>query len=263
MIILMLNKNNIPTVDKSGTGTTSIVRQAILSGEIDIYPEYTGNGAFFFNETGLNVWNNAQQGYDEVKKLDKEKNNIIWLTPSPANNTWAIAVTQKLAQQQNLKNLVDFAGYANSGGNIKLIGSEEFITSPVALPAFEKAYGFTLNQNQLISVSSGDTSQTEKAASDGTNGVNACMAYGTDGGLSAFGLVVLTDPKGAQPVYEPTPIIRGAILDKYPQIANILDPVFKSLDITTLQGLNAKIAVDGQNPADVAQNYLTSKGFLK
>jgi osmoprotectant transport system substrate-binding protein len=263
MIILMLKKNNIPVVDRSGTGTTSIVRQAIISGEIDIYPEYTGNGAFFFNETGSNIWDDAQQGYDEVKKLDKAKNDIIWLTPSPANNTWAIAVTQKLAQQQNLKTLIDFASYVNSGGVIKLIGSEEFITSPVALPAFEKAYGFTLNQNQLISVASGDTSQTEKAAFEGTNGVNAAMAYGTDGGLSAFGLVVLTDPKGAQPVYEPTPIIRGVVLNKYPQIANILDPIFKSLDLTTLQSLNSKIAVEGQNPADVARNYLTSKGFLK
>jgi osmoprotectant transport system substrate-binding protein len=89
------------------------------------------------------------------------------------------------------------------------------------------------------------------------------MAYGTDGGLSAFGLVVLSDPKGVQPVYEPTPIIRGAVLAKYPEISDYLAPVFKTLDLVTLQTLNARIAVNGENPADVARSYLRQKGFLK
>ena len=89
------------------------------------------------------------------------------------------------------------------------------------------------------------------------------MAYGTDGSLSAFGLVVLEDPKGAQPVYEPAPIIRGEVFDRYPEIGSILEPVFETLDLETLQTLNSKIAVEGQNAADVAREYLTSKGFLK
>ena len=88
------------------------------------------------------------------------------------------------------------------------------------------------------------------------------MAYGTDGSLAALGLVVLDDPAGAQPVYEPAPIVRGAILEQYPEIAEILDPVFESFDLETLQELNARIAVEGQNPSDVAHDYLTSKGFL-
>jgi len=263
MIIQMLRANGFTVTDKSQFGQTPIVRAAIISGELDIYPEYTGNGAFFFNEADLPLWNNAQQGYEEVKRLDKEKNNIVWLTPAPANNTWAIAVTKTLADKENLKSLDDFAAYVNRGGTVKLIGSEEFITSPAALPAFEKAYGFTLTQAQLVSVSSGDTSQTEKAASLGTNGVNACMAYGTDGGLSAFGLVVLTDPRGAQPVYEPAPIIRGAVYDKYPEIGTILAPVLQGLDLVTLQTLNARIAVNGEPAADVALSYLTEKKLLK
>ena len=105
--------------------------------------------------------------------------------------------------------------------------------------------------------------QTEKAASLGTDGVNACMAYGTDGGISAFGLVVLTDPRGVQPVYEPAPIIRGVVYDKYPEIGTILAPVFQSLDLTTLQTLNGRIAVNGEAAADVARSYLTEKKFLK
>ena len=115
----------------------------------------------------------------------------------------------------------------------------------------------------MLTVSSGDTAQTEKAAAEGTDGVNAAMAYGTDGSLSAFGLVVLSDPRGVQPVYEPAPIIRGEIYDKSPEISSILEPVFKSLDLETLQTLNGKIAVEGHNAADVAKVYLEEMGFLK
>jgi osmoprotectant transport system substrate-binding protein len=263
MMILMLRANDFEVIDKSGTGTTSVVRKAITSAEIDIYPEYTGNGAFFFDETDSDVWNDAQKGFERVKKLDEEKNSIIWLTPAPANNTWAIAVTQTLSEEYSLNTMEDFAGYINSGGYIKLIGSEEFVTSEVALPAFQKAYGFALDNDQLIIVASGDTAQTQKAAYDGTDGVNAAMAYGTDGSITAFELVVLTDPLGAQPVYEPAPIIRKSVLEAYPEISGILEPVFKSLSLTVLQDLNAKIAIEGQPALDVASQYLKSQGFIQ
>lgn len=263
MIILLLRENGFEVVDKSGTGPTSVVRKAILSGEIDIYPEYTGNGAFFFEETDSNVWNDAKKGYERVKELDGQANNLIWLTPAPANNTWAIAVTGVLAETEKLKTMEDFAEYVNSGGYVKLIGSEEFVTSEVALPAFQKAYGFNLGKEQLIVVASGDTAQTQKAAYEGTDGVNAAMAYGTDGSVSAFNLIVLSDPKGAQPVYEPAPIIRGNTLEKYPEIEKILEPVFESLNLVILQNLNAKIAVEGLNAEKVAREYLVSGGFIK
>ena len=263
IIILMLRDNGFEVVDKSQFGPTRVVKKALESGELDLYPEYTGNGAFFFDETESDVWNDAQKGYERVKQLDMEANNIVWLEPSPANNTWAIAIPKELADKEGLKTLDDYADYINRGGYVKLIGSEEFVTSPVALPTFMEEYGFTLKQEQLVTVSSGDTAQTEKAAAEGTDGVNAAMAYGTDGSLSAFGLVILDDPRGAQPVYEPAPRVRGEVMDEYPEIADIIDPVFRTLDLETLQTLNAKIAVEGQNPADVARDYLTSKGFLK
>jgi osmoprotectant transport system substrate-binding protein len=263
MIILMLRDNGFEVTDKSQFGTTQIVRSAILSGELDIYPEYTGNGAFFFDETESDVWNDAQQGYERVKQLDMEQNNIVWLKSAPANNTWAIAIPRDLAEQENIWSLEDFADYVNDGGYVKLAGSEEFVVSPVALPAFQVAYGFSLAEDQLLTFSGGNTALTEKAAAEGTDGVNAAMAYGTDGSLSALGLVVLSDPRGAQPVYEPAPIARGEVIQDYPEIADILEPVFETLDLETLQTLNASIAVAGEDATEVARNYLTSQGFLK
>ena len=92
MIILVLEAKGIKTENKVQLGTTKIVRGAITAGEIDIYPEYTGNGAFFFADEKNAAWKNAKAGYDRVKSLDLEKNNIVWLQPAPANNTWAIAL---------------------------------------------------------------------------------------------------------------------------------------------------------------------------
>jgi osmoprotectant transport system substrate-binding protein len=262
MIILMLEANGFDVVDKTQLGATNIVRPAIIAGEIDIYPEYTGNGAFFFDGTDPDIWRDAQLGYDKVKELDKAENNIVWLGPAPANNTWAIAIPITLAQQENLVTLADLAAYVNSGGFIKLAASAEFISSPAALPAFQEAYGFVLTGDQLISFAGGDTGQTEQAASQGIDGVNAAMAFGTDGELIALGLVILEDPLAAQPIYEPTPIVRGVIFDQYPELATILDPVFATLDTETLKGLNAKVGLEGLLPADVARDYLTEKGLL-
>jgi osmoprotectant transport system substrate-binding protein len=263
MIILLLQDNGFDVVDKSGTGPTQVVRKAIQSGEIDIYPEYTGNGAFFFDETESDVWNDAQKGWERVKQLDFEANGIVWLKSAPANNTWAIAIPGELAEKEGISSLEDFADYVNRGGQVKLAGSEEFVTSPVALPAFQEAYGFELKEDQLLTLSGGNTAQTEKAAAEGTDGVNAAMAYGTDGSLAALGLVVLSDPLNVQPVYEPAPIVRGEVMDKYPEIESILEPVFLTLDLETLQAINAKIAFEGQAAADVARDYLMANGFLK
>jgi len=89
------------------------------------------------------------------------------------------------------------------------------------------------------------------------------MAYGTDGPVAALGLVTLQDPKGVQPIYAPAPIIRESVLKEYPQIPELLKPVFASLDGPTLQKLNAQIAVGGADAKKVAAKYLVQKGFIK
>ena len=219
IILQVLESHGVKTVNKVQLGTTPVVRGAITAGELDIYPEYTGNGAFFFKDENDPAWKNAKQGYEKVKKLDAEKNKLIWLTPAPANNTWTIAVRQEVAEQNHLTSLADLSAYLQKGGDFKLAASAEFIERADALPAFEKAYGFKLNQNQLLSLAGGDTAVTIKAAAQQTSGVNAAMAYGTDGPVAALGLQTLSDPKGVQPIYAPAPVVRDAVLKAYPQMA--------------------------------------------
>ena len=263
IIIQVLEAGGIKTDNKLQLGNTKIVRTAITAGEIDIYPEYTGNGAFFFSDEKNPAWKNAQAGFDKVRALDGEKNRIVWLEPSPANNTWAIAIRKDVAAANKLQSLQDLGPWLARGGKFKLAASAEFVERPDALPAFQAAYGFKLTQDQLLTLAGGDTAVTVKAAAEQTSQVNAAMAYGTDGPVAALGLVILDDPKGVQPIYAPAPTVRADVLAQHPQMRSLLAPVFKALDGTTLQTLNAKIALEGQDAKQVAAVWLKAKGFVK
>ena len=263
LMIQVLQAGGIKTENKLQLGTTKIVRGALVAGEIDLYPEYTGNGAFFFSDEKNPAWKNASAGYELVKKLDADKNKLVWLSPAPANNTWSLALRKDVAQKNKLKSLADLGPWLAGGGQFKLAASAEFIERSDALPAFQTAYNFKLNNAQLLTLAGGDTTVTLKAAAQQTSGVNAAMAYGTDGAIAALGLVVLEDPKGIQPIYAPAPLVRAATLAQHPKIKDLLEPVFRTLDGPTLQSLNAKIAVEGQDPQKVAADYLKAKGFVK
>jgi osmoprotectant transport system substrate-binding protein len=262
MIATALEARGVPVERKIGLGPTNIVRAAILAGQIDIYPEYTGNGGLFFHREDDPAWKDAARGYALVQRLDRKQNHLVWLAPAPANNTWVIAVRRDIAGLDGRRCLDDFARYVNAGGPVRLAASAEFVESPTALPAFEHAYGFRLSGSQLLTLSGGNTAATLRAAAEGLSGVNAAMAYGTDGAIAALGLAALCDDKGAQIVYAPAPVVRAAVLEQYPVIAAALGPVFASLTLDTLQSLNAKIAVAGDEPGAVADAYLKSSKLL-
>jgi osmoprotectant transport system substrate-binding protein len=101
MIRLLLNADGIATVDRMTLGATPVVRKALLSGEIDIYVEYTGNAGFFFNLASDPAWKNLQQGYQLGARLDYAANRIVWLTPANASNSWALAVRRDVAHRQS------------------------------------------------------------------------------------------------------------------------------------------------------------------
>ena len=263
LILAVLDHAGIETENRVQLGATPVVRQALVAGEIDIYPEYTGNAAYFFNRADEPIWRNAADAYAEAKKLDAEQNDLVWLTPAPANNTWGVAVRRDVAEPAGVTTFSQFGQWVAGGGNVKLAASSEFVNSAPALPAFQAAYGFTLSPEQLIVLSGGDTAATIQAASNQTSGANAAMVYGTDGQIAVSNLVVLEDDKNVQPVYQPAPVIRAETLAEHPEIEELLKPVFESLTLETLQELNGKVQVDGLPAADVAREYLTANGLLK
>jgi osmoprotectant transport system substrate-binding protein len=262
MTKLLLTQEGFTINDKCSTGATNVVREALLQGEIDMYPEYTGNVIYLFEGVDPTIANDAATAFAKANELDAA-NNIVWLQPAPANNTWAIAVPQTLAEAEGLTTIADLATYINDGKEFKLAASQEFVDRDDALKAFESTYGFEVSEDQLVILPGGNTTQTETAAAQGTSGVNAAMAYGTDGAIADLGLVALTDSEGAVAVYQPALTIRKEVLDANPNIQTIMEPVFATLDEATLSRLNGEIAISGAPAEDVASAYLKEAGFLK
>jgi len=258
VIVQVLRHAGMPVDDRTQLGPTAIVRRALLAGELDIYPEYTGNAAFFFHREDDPAFRDASRSHALARALDRQANALVWMQAAPADNHWGIAVPRALAEREHLRTLSDFARWVNGGARVKLAGSAEFVDSAAALPAFEKAYGFTMRGDQLLVLAGGDTSVTIKAAAEGTSGVNASMVYLTDGALAVTGLVVLEDPRHVELVYQPAPVARVALLQKYPSIPALLDPVFGRLDVDTLRRLNARTQVDGTDASVVAHDFLVT-----
>ena len=262
MIRLLLDAHGVPTVDRMTLGATPVVRKALLSGEIDLYVEYTGNAGLFFNDPGNAAWKDLRQGYELGARLDYAANHIVWLTPADASNAWALAVRHDVADANHLRTMSDFARWVAGGGKVVLVCSAEFANAGT-LRALERTYRFMLRSDQMIVLAGGETSATITAAAARTNGINTAMVYGTDGGIVAANLVVLEDDRHEQPVYAPVPTMREAALREYPQVAAIVKPLMESFTRETLQRLNARVQVNGESAEEVAADYLRERGLLK
>jgi len=262
MIRLMLSARGIEAVDRTRLGATPVVRKALLTGEIDLYVEYTGNAGLFFNDAGDPAWKDLARGYALGARLDYAANHIVWLTPAPASNAWALAVRRDVALANKLRTMSDFGRWVSAGGKVVLACSAEFANAGT-LRSLERTYGFVLSSDQLIVLAGGETAATIAAAAAGTNGTNTAMVYGTDGGIAAANLRILEDDRHDQPVYAPVPLIRETVLRTYPQIATIVKPLMESFDRDTLQQLNARVQINGESDEAVATDYLRSRGFLK
>jgi osmoprotectant transport system substrate-binding protein len=270
VIIAALEDAGYEVIDRTNLGGTAVNRDALEAGEIDVYPNYTA--------TAISNWyrdipwaqeaipegasGNAYVSYATVASYDAAIHDLIWLQPAPANNTYALAVTRQWSEENGITDMTEFAEYVNAGGEVVLSTGDEFAQRPDGLPSFYSTYGFELTEDQLIIIAGATPAQTEQALASGQNNVNVAMAYGTDGALLAYDFVVLDDPLGAQPVFQPTPVFRGEVIRSYPEIVGILNPIFAMFDNPTLQGLNAAVEVDGLSAAQVAEDFLRENGFI-
>lgn len=263
VVLQVLRHAGVPVVDRTQLGPTSIVRRALLNDDLDVYPEYTGNAAFFFHRESDPAFRDPAKAYALAASLDLAANRLVWLAPAPADNHWAIGVRGDVAKREGLRTLRDFSRWVNAGGKVLLAGSAEFVESDAALPAFQSAYGFTLRGEQLLVLAGGDTSATIKAAAEGISGVNASMVYSTDGAIAVTGLTVLDDPAHVEMVYQPAAVVREDVLRRYPAMRAPLEAAFRSLTVEVLRRLNARTQIDGEDAAKVANDYLRSQGVLK
>ncbi len=265
LIVYALEDAGFTVDDRSPLGGTDVNRSALINAEIDVYPEYTGTAlGLFFPDVDLpeGLTRDAEASYDFLQDLDRERNDLVWLAPAPANNTYGFAVERTFAEEHGLSTMEDFADYVNAGGEVMMASGDEFAQRPDGIAAFEELYGFDLADEQLLIIAAGTPAQTLQALDQGASGTNVAMTFATAGEVMAYGFVVLTDPLGAQPVFNPAPVFRAEVLDANPEIAQILDPIFGSLTNEVLQALNARVAVDGESDDAVAREYLMEHGFL-
>lgn len=261
MILLLLEQDGIATVDRLRLGATPVVRQALLTGEVDLYVEYTANAGNFFHRSADPAWKDLDAGYRLGARLDYQANRIVWLTPARVSNAWAIAVRSDEARAHGLASLSDFGRWVRAGGHVVLACSAEFANAGT-LRSLERTYAFALRPEQLIVLAGGETTAMIVAAAARTNGTNAAMVYGTDGGVAAARLRVLEDDRHDQPVYAPVPTVREAVLRAHPAIAGRVRSLMESFDAPGLQRLNERVQIDGESTRTVAQDYLRSRSLL-
>ncbi len=268
MVYLMLEDAGYEVENRINLGGTAVNRDALKAGEIDVYPEYTGTSLLFHlpddvpGFDGMEISNDPLVSFNTVAALDATVNDLVWLTPAPANNVYAFAVMRDFAEENGLTTVADFAEYVNAGGDVVLVTNDEFATRPDGVASFEGVYGFELSDDQLIVIAGAIPAQTLQALNEGSNDANFGMAYGTAGSLVAYDMILLEDPMNAQPIYANAPVFRGEVIRANPEIIALLTPAFQLLNNDTQQQLNAFVDVDGENAEIVARRFLTENGFI-
>jgi osmoprotectant transport system substrate-binding protein len=243
--------------DQTGLAGSVAARKALESGEIDMYWEYTGtNWLTYLKETKPIPDSQAQ--YDAVKKAEV-KNDIELLDPAPANNTYAFAVRSEAAADLGVKTISDFKTLIQERPqDATLCVGEEFTSRDDGLPGVEKTYGFTFPPDGVTKLDEGIIyTQVDKG-----DKCNFGEVFITDGRIAANDLTVIEDDKSFFPKYNPALNVRKEALDKYPQLADLFNPIAAKLDNATLQKLNAQVDVDGIPEDEVAKQWLEDNGFL-
>jgi len=256
----LLKDRGVPVEDRSSLGGTKVCREALEQGQIDLYMEYTGTAWLNFFKKKETV-RDSMGLYQKVKEIDAA-NGLVWLAPAKFNNTYAIVIPAEKADQMGIHTLSDWANWAKKNpGKMTLASNAEFYSRPDGFKGMMEYYGLTFGKEiPDASVKKMETPLCKKAVRD--NQVLSGMAFATDGEIKAFNQVVLTDDKSFFPIYNPAPVVRKEILDKYPQIKFILGEIGPSLDTGTMTRLNYRVNVNGEKPDAVAKSWLTGVGLI-
>jgi len=241
-------------VDKRAGLGTAPLRQAQEAGQVDVYWEYTGTSLITFNKVADKL--DAAATYAKVKELDAAK-GLVWLNPSKANNTYALAMRKADASAKGIKTLSDLAAKVKGGQAMKFACNAEFYGRPDGLAPLEKTYGFEFGRENVVRMDTGIVYQALKDAQ-----VEVGLVFATDGRVPAFDFVILADDKGYFPSYALTPVVRKETLDKNPKLAEILNGLSAKLDDATMARLNASVDVDKKSVEEVAAGFLKSAGLV-
>jgi osmoprotectant transport system substrate-binding protein len=246
--------------DRTGLGGNEAVRQALLDDDISLYWEYTATGwlVFLANTTPIS---DPQEQYEAVAEQDLEENNIEWLQPAPANNTYTIVSSPETSQELGVENVSDLARLVEENPEEATLcfGNENDFQSRVdGLPGLEQAYGFEFPEENLI-ITPLDTVYEFVAQGERCN---FGVAFLTSGLLKERDLKIIEDDENFFAVYNPAPTMKDDTLRENPRLEQLFAQISEKLDTKTLQELNSRVEVDGESPEAVAENWLRENGFV-
>jgi osmoprotectant transport system substrate-binding protein len=230
------------------------VRQALENDEFLGYWEYTGTSWITYNGNTAPVQGEEAQ-FEATKEADAA-NGIAWLDPAPLNNTYAFAIREDKAKELGVTKLSDIASLPADEQTFCI--ESEFSTRDDGWPGLKEAYGIDVPDSNVALL---DTGVIYTATEKGDD-CNFGEVFQTDGRIPALGLVVMEDDKEFFPVYQAGFTLKQTTLDEYPDIADVIAEVSGLLTTEEMQKLNAMVDVDGEDPEDVAIDWLTDQGLI-
>ncbi len=251
MTVQLLNGNGLPAKAMTGLGS-SLLRQAMENKQLDICWEYTGTSLITYNKVTEPL--GPEETYQRVKELDGKK-GMVWLNPSKANNTYALA--KRKGEMDDVATLSGLAAAYKAGKPLKMAVSAEFNKRVDGLIGLQKAYDFKVGRANVVPMHAGLVYQAldEKQ-------VDIAMVFATDGRIAAMNFEVLQDDQDFFPSYNMTPVVLKEVLDAQPELAGLLNKLSAVLDDATMQRLNSEVAVDKKSVQEVAQKFLQEQQLI-
>lgn len=247
---LIESRTELTVRRRLGLAGTEFCFEALRSGALDIYPEYTG--------TGLVTILRQQPGPSAAETLRLVRGEFLerwglwWLPPLGFENSWEMAVRQEVAAAHDLRTISDLAEVASE---LRAGFDYEFLDRPDGLPGLERVYGLRFGSAQGMQ-------QALKYQAAGGGDLDVLDAYTTDGRLLVHDLVVLEDDKDFFPPYAAAPLVRGAALEAHPEIGAVLGLLGGAIDGQTMRRLNLRLQEEKAPEATVARDFLASLGLL-
>ncbi|MCL1694444.1 ABC transporter permease/substrate-binding protein [Lysinibacillus sp. BPa_S21] len=249
--LLIENETDLKVQLKPGLGKTSFVFNALKSGSIDIYPEFTGTAiSEFLKEEAIN--NNQEDVYNQAKEGMKKKFGMVMLSPMKYNNTYTLAVSKQMAETYHLKTISDIKPIQET---IKAGFTLEFNDREDGYLGIQKRYGIILSN-----ITTMEPKLRYQAIESGN--IDVLDAYSTDSEIRQYHLQVLEDDQQLFPPYQGAPLLRKETLEKYPEVKTALNKLANQITDDEMREMNYQVNVKGQNIEDVAREYLIKAELL-
>jgi osmoprotectant transport system substrate-binding protein len=262
-LMYILLKDRGYDVDLKTGMSSTVLREAMENGDIDLCMEYTGTqwlsytGHEFDGET-------PEEMYQKTKESDAVK-GLAWLNPIWCNNTYAIAITNEFSTENNITSLSDFAEYINEKeGDVPFASDFEFYSRPDGILGLQLHYSFAFKPDSVTTVLPGLTFEYL----DSGRSV-AAMVFGTDPAVVKFNWVVLEDDKNFWPPYDLAPCVNQEALNANQGLLDVLNELIAAFPDDAkgaraeMTALNAKVDIDLLEPEEAAEQWLREKGLIK